>query len=144
MIPPEYFNLDLEAFRKDGILPRWTEPLQRHHKLLWKALQHGDGSESMQDIASALNTQRYQIWHGEKSCVITEVWECPTELVICHCILTAGNMDELQDLRIIIEDFARKMGCHRIQARGHPGWMRHWATNDAGYDIKAVYVAKES
>lgn len=105
------------------------------------ALQYSKGTHEFSDIAAGILSNRYQLWAGEKSAVVTEVIVNPRKKVL-HYFLAGGDLDELKLMRPHIEEWAIKQGCTRVTLAGRPGWAKTFL-KDEGYEPAWFILMKE-
>jgi hypothetical protein len=86
-------------------------------------------------------TNRYQLWPGDSSVVVTEVIVYP-QLRDLHFFLAGGNLDELKQIHQIIENWGRSVGCTRVTLAGRRGWERTFL-KDKGYEPQWFILSKE-
>lgn len=87
------------------------------------ALKYSQGTHTFVDIAAGILTNRYQLWAGEKSAVVTEIIVYP-RLKDLHYFLAGGDLDELEKMQPHIEEWGVKQGCTRVTLAGRPGWAK--------------------
>lgn len=114
--------------------------LDTHRPLIESALALAGGTHSFADIEQGVRESRYQFWPGVKSVIVTEVVQFPQKKVI-HCFLAAGEMEEINNMRTWLENWARMIGVSRVTICGRKGWERVLA--GAGYEPTAVWLEKD-
>ena len=90
-----------------------------------------DWPEAQQRIAD--NTA--QLWLGERSAIVTEIVGDAI-----HVWLGAGDLNELLEMRPLIERYGREIGCTRITGDGRLGWQR--ALKPHGYALNDDVLEK--
>jgi hypothetical protein len=110
-----------------------------YRELIESALAHSGGTHTFDDIAAGIAAQRYQLWPGRKSVVVSEILQFPQRRV-AHCFLAAGDMEEIQVQRRWLEGWAASQGCQSVTVAGRPGWERVLAAD--GYQKAAVLLEK--
>ena len=124
--------------------PGWLECLRRHERILLAVLKRVK-THDLGDIHRGLLEHRYQLWGGERAVMITEIENYP-QTKICNMFLGAGNMAELNAIRLAVERWARINGCSRIRLYGRAGWLRHcrrYGIDHGGYAVESVTFEKE-
>lgn len=104
------------------------------------ALKYSGGTHEFSDIAASILSNRFQLWAGEKSAVVTEIIVYP-RLKDLHFFLAGGDLDELKNMRPHIEEWGVKQGCSRVTLAGRLGWAKTFL-KDEGYD-PAWYILKK-
>lgn len=127
----------------------WLEQLEElHHHFsrltpeVVRALEYAHGEYTLEDVWRAIATQKAQLWYGNTSFIVTEIVETP-QLRIMHFFLAAGNLDELEAMYPLIEEYAAFKGCVRLTMAGRPGWERSFLTREHGWSPQHVIFAKE-
>lgn len=95
-----------------------------------------DGSLNPEDLWNDVANERRQLWYlPAKAALLTTVQDDNYQTcVVTHC---AGHqMNEWAHLFGYIEDWARGIGCQRIEAIARPGWERI-------LDMKKTHVVLE-
>ena len=84
---------------------------------------------------------KYKFWRGDRSGIITEIREYPTGAKDIHCIIAAGDMNEIiHDLAPQAEAYGREQGCIASIVESREGWAR--ALAPSGYVIHQVAIRK--
>lgn len=117
------------------------ETIGRCRTFIEAALEYAQGTHEFSDIAAGILTNRYQLWAGEKSAVVTEVIVNPRKKVL-HYFLAGGDLDELKLMRPHIEEWGVKQGCTRVTLAGRPGWAKTFL-KDEGYEPAWFILKKE-
>jgi hypothetical protein len=77
-----------------------------------------------EDVLKGVRSGEYQLWAAEGSVVITTVDLFP-RIKQLTVIIGAGDLREIDDeLRPMIETWARSIGCDTMLIMGRPGWER--------------------
>ena len=105
------------------------------------ALEYSAGTHTLQDVAQGVEENRFQLWAGTQSAVITEIIVYP-RLKNLHYFLAGGDLDELKLIRPHIEAWAKKVGCTRVTLAGRKGWARTFLADD-GYAPRWHILSKE-
>lgn len=85
--------------------------------------------------------QRYQLWPAANSAIITEIIVYP-QLKDLHFFLVGGVMEELRQMRPVIEKWGVENKCARVSCAGRKGWARSFL-KDEGYNESWVVMSKE-
>ena len=117
------------------------EQLHRARQYIEDALKYSEGTHTFNDIAAGVLTNRYQLWPNKNSAVVTEIVVYP-QLKDLHYFLAGGNLDELKQMRPVIESGGKSVGCSRVSLAGRPGWEKTFL-KDEGYEPKLFILAKE-
>jgi hypothetical protein len=115
--------------------------LVRCRKWIEDALEYAGGTHTFADIAEGVLAGRFQLWYNQNSAVVTEIVVYP-QLKDLHFFLAGGNLDELKQMRPIIEQWGKSVGCSRVSLAGRKGWERTFL-KDAGYEPQWFVLAKE-
>jgi hypothetical protein len=115
--------------------------LNRCRQWIVDALEYSKGTHTFDDIATGVMTQRYQLWPGNESAVVTEVIVYP-QFKNLHFFLAGGNLDELKQMRPHIETWGKSVGCTRVTLAGRKGWERTFL-KDEGYEPQWFILSKE-
>ena len=116
------------------------EDVSRCRTWIEAALEYSKGTHKFVDIAAGVLSNRYQLWAGEKSAVVTEIIVYP-RLKDLHYFLAGGDLDELKRMRPHIEEWGSKQGCTRVTLAGRPGWAKTFL-KDEGYE-PAWFILKK-
>ena len=101
--------------------------------LIEPACQYGEYSIEM--IERKVLNQKWQLWTGEKSACITEIYS--SDLGRCMSMpYCGGDLDELIQNYDRMEEFARDMGCVQLFLMGRPGWLRVF--KDKGFKAENI------
>lgn len=111
----------------------------RHH--VAAALEYSGGTHRVEDIAVGIKAGRFQFWPGRDSAVVTEIIVYP-QLKDLHYFLAGGDLDELQLMRPLIEQWGKSIGCSRVSLAGRKGWERTFL-KDEGYEPKWFILCKD-
>ena len=111
----------------------------RHH--VEAALEYSGGTHTFDDIAQAVTENRFQIWPGVNSVVVTEIIVYP-QLKNLHYFLAGVDLDELRAIRPYIERWGKSLGCTRVTLAGRQGWAKTFL-RDEGYEPKWFILSKE-
>jgi hypothetical protein len=105
------------------------------------ALAYNGGEQTLDDVRAGLASGEFQLWPGRDSVIITELTETP-RLKILNFFIGGGNLDELRQMVLPIEDWAKSQGISRVVVYGRRGWARTFL-NGMGYDPRWVVMVKE-
>jgi hypothetical protein len=115
--------------------------LARCRQWLEAALEYAGGTHTFNDIANGVMSGRFQLWPNKNSAVVTEIVVYP-QLKDLHYFLAGGNLEELKQMRPIIEAWGKSVGCTRVSLAGRRGWDRTFL-KDEGYEPQWFVLAKE-
>ena len=117
------------------------EDLYKARQYIEDALKYSEGTHKFSDIAAGVLSNRYQLWPNKNSAVVTEIVVYP-QLKDLHYFLAGGNLDELKQMRPVIESWGKSIGCSRVSLAGRPGWAKTFL-KDGGYEAKWFILGKE-
>ena len=127
----------------------WIEQLEELHahfsrltEQVQRGLEYAHGEYTLEDVWQAIATQKAQLWYGNTSVIVTEIVETP-QLRSMHFFLAAGNLDEIQAMYPLIEQYAALENCSRLTMAGRPGWERSFLTREHGWKPQHTVFAKE-
>lgn len=86
-----------------------------------KALAFHGNTHSFEELIQAIATRRLQIFFDDHSILLVEIVQFP-RLKVCSPLLVAGNLKDVVKLIREAEEWARDIGCQRIQSTGQIGW----------------------
>lgn len=115
--------------------------LGRCRKYIEDALEYSGGTHTFDDVAAGVLKGEFQLWHHDNAAIVTEIVVYP-RLKDLHFFLAGGNLDELQQMTPIIEDWGRSVGCTRVSLAGRKGWQRTFL-KDRGYEPQWHILSKE-
>ena len=115
--------------------------LGRCRQYIEDALEYSKGTHNFDDIAAGVLSNRYQFWPNKSSAVVTEIIVYPQAKAL-HFFLAGGNLDELKQMRPVIENWGRSVGCTRVTLAGRKGWERTFL-KDEGYEPSWFILSKE-
>lgn len=76
------------------------------------------------DVYDAILSEKVQLWTGEKSAMVTYIYDVPDGKSLCW-LLAGGELEEItKGLMPIIEEWAKLEGCTQAEIIGRPGWER--------------------
>ena len=107
-----------------------------------RGLEYAHGEYTLDDVWQAIATEKAQLWYGNTSVIVTEIVETP-QLRSMHFFLAAGNLDEIEAMYPLIEEYAALEKCVRLTMAGRPGWERTFLTRSQGWEPMHMVFAKE-
>lgn len=113
---------------------KWREALAWHFESFCR-----DGSLRSDDLWADVKNKRRQLWVAMKGEPIAAVLTTVSDDLLQTLVVThaAGkNMRDWLHLWQVIEDWAKQIGCKRIEAVARPGWERF-------LDMKKTHVVLE-
>ena len=125
--------------------PGWIAELRKREPLLLEALKHCGGTHTLDDIERGIVERRYQFWASANAVIVTEIERYPAKKTL-NMFLGAGDLRELDQMRIDIERWARLEGCVAARMYGRPGWLRLYrraGMDHGGYGVQSVTFEKE-
>lgn len=111
----------------------------RHH--VDAALEYSGGTHHFDDIVGMVQCSKLQVWPAKESIVLTEIITYP-RLKNLHYFLAGGDLDELSQMRPMIESWAKSIGCTRATLAGRRGWAKTFL-QDEGYKPQWLVMAKD-
>lgn len=102
------------------------------------ALEYAKDTHEPKDILHGVQQGYFQFFPLEKSAIVTEIIDYP-KITSCRFFLAGGDLIELRDAERQVCDWAKTVGCRRVEIAGRPGWERALH----GYDKAAVWLSKE-
>ncbi len=117
-----------------------VDELVRLRHQVESALEYSEGTHTFDDIADGVAKDRFQVWPGIKSVVVTEIIVYP-RIKNLHYFLAGGDLDELKLMRPHIERWGKSLGCTRVTLAGRKGWAKTFL-RDEGYEPKWFILSK--
>jgi len=111
----------------------------RHH--VEAALEYSGGTHEFEDVVQMVEDHRLQLWPAKDSVVLTEIIDYP-RLKNLHYFLAGGDLDELSQMRPLIESWGKSVGCTRVTLAGRKGWAKTFL-KDEGYSPQWAVLAKD-
>ena len=105
------------------------------------ALEYSGGTHGIEDIAEGLEAGKFQLWPAENSVIVTQINVYP-RLKNLHFFLAGGDLDEIQLMHPLIEQWGKSMGCTRVSLAGRQGWAKTFL-KDEGYTPKWFVLSKD-
>lgn len=121
-----------------NMLQAWV----RFEDVLMPAIDRAGGTHHPRDVLDGLMSGDYQLWTYGDSAVVTEIYEYPRKKV-CHIFLAGGNMQDIRELHVMIEEWAKEKGCSSLSLAGRKGWARSFLTSDQDWSIDLVLMSKD-
>ena len=115
--------------------------LYRCRRWIDAALEYAGGTHTFNDIATGVLSGRFQLWPNKNAAVVTEIVVYP-QLKDLHYFLAGGDIEELKQMRPIIEAWGKSVGCTRVSLAGRKGWAKTFL-KDEGYEPRWFVLAKE-
>lgn len=109
--------------------------------LINRALKYQD-THTADDVLRHVLTAKAQLWRGKKSCAVTEICEYPKAKKL-RVWLAAGDMEELLEMLVDIEEFAKAEKCTGVMVVGRPGWKRVLKEYKAPYTMLEKEISHE-
>jgi hypothetical protein len=119
---------------------RDLDELERLRHQVESALEYSEGTHTFDDIADGVAKDRFQVWPGVKSVVVTEIIVYP-RIKNLHYFLAGGDLDELKLMRPHIERWGKSLGCTRVTLAGRKGWAKTFL-RDEGYEPRWFILSK--
>ena len=115
------------------------DEFKKRRHLIKDALEYADNSHTPEDVLSAIEKKRAQLWPLPNSVIVTEIVSYPAGRSI-RFWLAAGNMDELLAAEPFIAKWGKEnYGRKKVEIIGRKGWIKKLKD----YKHKAVLLSKE-
>lgn len=101
----------------------------RARRILAPAIEHG-GTHNERDVFDAVVSGAAQLWMRGDSAAVTEIVSYP-RVKACRVWLAAGNLEDIREIERQIEEWARGVGCGRLEIIGRKGWLKKLKHADA-------------
>lgn len=109
--------------------------------MIKRALEYGPATHDPEDIWSAIQAERMQLWPGIRSVLVTEVVDYPKMRAV-RALWTSGDLDELIGfIHPVVIAWARENGCTLALLGGRKGWER--VMSRQGYAHYLTYMGAE-
>ncbi len=115
-------------------------------KWLKAAIVHAKGRQNYAEVVDKCSNGKMQLWVVRKEqdevvgTLVTEVRTHP-DLKVCSIILLGGvGFDSWKHLAPYLEEWARGMGCDKLDLEGRPGWARKLFN---GWNLVGVFLEKD-
>jgi hypothetical protein len=115
--------IDCSKFTENGELKWWVPYFLESQQLLLNALEYGNETHSLEDVAMALNKDEMQFWPGINTAIVTEVITHPKQKSI-NIFLAAGDIDEVIRILPFVEKHGKMEGCTQMTMTGRKGWEK--------------------
>ena len=92
----------------------------------WLAAALGDDpTHSMDDVRRLIEcgSGQHQFWAGKRSAIVTEIVVSPRRWSL-HFWLAGGDLEEILEMKPLIEAWGKAAGCSRVTISGRIGWER--------------------
>ena len=117
-----------------------AEVMAPYRFLIESALEYAGGTHDYSDIVHGVENMAMFFWPAEKSCLVTEIVQYPKKRAL-HVFLAAGDLTEIKDMELSLQEFAKSLKCDAISLTGRNGWKR--ALNSMGYTPAHITMVKE-
>lgn len=107
--------------------------------LLQQALDRAGNTHSVKDVREAVEQGQAQLWCGNASVMVTEVYDYPQAKVL-NVWLAAGALNEIITAGGQLDAFARHVGAGSIHLTGRRGWQKVLAPY--GYQLRGVQLMR--
>ena len=125
--------------RTEHINMQLLDEFKKRRHLIQNALEYADNSHTPEDVWSAIEKKRAQLWPLPNSVIVTEIISYPAGRTV-RLWLAAGNMDELLEAEPFIAKWGKQnYGCKKVEIIGRKGWIKKLKD----YQHKAVLLSKE-
>lgn len=116
--------------------------LAAHREQIEAALGYAQGTHTFEDIQAAVEAGSLQYWPGVRSVIVTEIIQYPRAKAL-HFFLAGGDIDELEEMYPLVEEWGRSQGCTVASMAGRAGWSRSFLTRKEGWTPTAVLFSKD-
>jgi len=125
--------------RIEHINMQLLDEFKKRRHLIQDALEYADNSHTPEDVWSAIEKKRAQLWPLPNSVIVTEIVSYPAGRSV-RLWLAAGDMDELLEAEPFIAKWGKEhYGCKKVEIIGRKGWIKKLKD----YQHKAVLLSKE-
>jgi hypothetical protein len=91
---------------------------------------------TLDDVQRALEANEAQLWAGNRSAMVTHICDYRNGVRALEFWLAGGELEEILQGLVQVEQWARSAGCTQMHVNGRPGWARvlrnhgfsHWQT----------------
>ena len=97
-----------------------------------------DGSYAIEDVEHEIREGRAKLWPLERSAVVTQVCEYPQHRAV-RVWLAGGELDEIRRYLPALDNYARSVGCSRVEVVARKGWAKVLT----GFDANRIVYTKE-
>ncbi len=111
--------------------PELSEVWGQVQPFIAAALEYAGGRQTEKTIADALLKRTMQLWTVSDngtvlSAFVSHLINYPTGLRACNVVVLGGVAYKkwLDQARIVIREWAKSEGCHKIEMTGRPGWEK--------------------
>jgi hypothetical protein len=118
------------------------EEMERAMPMILDALPQLGGTHDFTDIIQLIMNGSLTLWVAPWSFVLTEIVEYP-RLKELNLFLAGGNLEELCAFDEVITDYAKAMGCARIEAHARKGFSRKREMRAIGFYSRQVLIHKD-
>jgi len=115
--------MDCSKFTENGEPKWWVPYFLESEQLLLNALEYGNGTHSLEDVAMALDKDEMQFWPGINTAIVTEIITYPNQKSI-HVFLAAGDINEVIRILPFVEKHGKLEGCTHMTMTGRKGWEK--------------------
>ena len=115
--------IDCSKFTENGELKWWVPYFLQSEQLLLNALEYGNETHSLEDVAMALDKDQMQLWPGINTAVVTEIITYPQKKII-NVFLAAGDMDEVIKILPYVKKHGKMEDCTHMTMTGRKGWEK--------------------
>jgi hypothetical protein len=107
----------------------FSDSWNKARRILAPAIEHG-GTHDEKDVFDAIVSGAAQLWMQNDSAAVTEIVSYP-RVKSCRVWLAAGDLEDIRSIERQIEDWARGVGCGRLEIIGRKGWLKKLKHADA-------------
>lgn len=113
----------------------------RVESILQPAIDLNNGLYHSEDILRELVSGQYHLFTSEHSALVTTVIAYPRGDVL-HLFLAGGNLEELEQLYLESEKYAKYMNCKSITLSGRLGWQKTFL-KQYKMKVSCIHMSKE-
>jgi hypothetical protein len=116
----------------------------RAEPFIAEALEHANGSHTVEDVLEGIAKGDLQLWVGESCAAVSEILRFPRKRAL-NMFLAGGDAEDLKRLAPGVEAFARARGCSMVMStarlsggakrglRRLVGWLSFWPDYEPGH-----------
>ena len=121
---------------------RAFKPLTPEEKMakIARALKHGGGTHSLQDVLDGLLEGKYQLFENDDGVCVTEIMEAPQARYL-HCWIVAGRLPGVMQLQDAVERHALTNSCRFLSTAARAGWKT--VLPEFGWKASKIVFTKE-
>lgn len=110
------------------------------------ALDYADGKYTTEDVKQDIIDEKKQLWvayNGREifGVIVTEILIYPQDSRLRFFVIAGKEFDEWVKFEEIVFNWAKSLGCTKVETCGRPGWTRK--LKDRGYELIHTILRRE-